>query len=297
MSQRDLSEFPEYGGSMFQEIVYDDGTSLQYAESSTDDWFGTPTSNEEDLTSKMARANLDSIDYEDADYDYGTVDNTYGDNTYDRKIVSQEGVYGDDTYGGSSGPVSADNLYGDDTYGDGLSEVLPAKVRHGSGVNTARGFAFTNPQMAEIREQEFYGTAQLNNRKARVASDLPAAGASNDLRDKTYGQIVFGDLPRPKCEALLKQSVERTRAAGRIFEGTFLLRASASVINGVVVSVYSGLSVTHWPFQKPTGSPSYVNSKGKKLGQGLVGLIEHFQRHKEGLPCLLKRQILPAKTI
>ena len=53
--------------------------------------------------------------------------------------------------------------------------------------------------------------------------------------------------------------------------GTFLFRASASVISGVVISVFSNGAITHFPFKKPSGSKSYISSTGKPLGEGIIG--------------------------
>ena len=190
--------------------------------------------------------------------------------------------------------------------------------------------------MARMREEEFYGLGP--EMVAATASQLNKN--SRDLRHKTYGEIVFGDLSRdvrfvlcadgvidtlhraqrrahahvlplccpslayefgnpirwvtgPLCIGglnryrpvsyplhrpfqksvqMINHSVARTRQAGKgDGNGTFLFRASSSVISGVVISVFFNGAIQHFPFKKPSGSKSYVSSTGKPLGEGIIG--------------------------
>jgi len=170
-----------------------------------------------------------------------------------------------------------DDMYGEQMYDD---------------ADTPRGNSFTDVAAAEFKEVEFYGSAQVEGKLAATASQLPSRRAQRALSDKTYGEIVF-DVTRPVAEGFLSRSVEHAKSEGRNADGTFLLRASSNVISGLVISVWCHGKATHFSFVKPKGSNSYLNSAGKPLGDGLVGLVHYFMEKKDGLPHLLTRHILP----
>eukprot|EP00041_Stephanoeca_diplocostata_P023418 m.575629 g.575629 ORF g.575629 m.575629 type:complete len:190 (+) comp22285_c0_seq3:881-1450(+) len=143
-------------------------------------------------------------------------------------------------------------------------------------------------------EENFYAEKELVPQRFATASQLPkkVKGVPQPLRHKTYGEIVYGDLSRQEAVDKLTKAAQGAKNGG---DGCFLLRASASVIDGVVVSIYAEQSVNHFQFHHGSDG-TYRNSKGKVVGAGLVELIEYYQKHKEGLPSTLKIQLLPPST-
>lgn len=261
-------------------LVYDDGTEMLYDDGEYEDAEYEdcdPDGPVTQMSGQFAQANFSGP----ADDLYGG--DVYGDPMSGGPVMGREAGYGivpewqgmadrDAGYGIASPPQ--DQLYGADVY-DAAQNQNPV-----------------TPEMARTREEEFYGLGP--EMVAATASQLNKN--SRDLRHKTYGEIVFGDLSRDKSVQMINHSVARTRQAGKgDGNGTFLFRASSSVISGVVISVFFNGAIQHFPFKKPSGSKSYVSSTGKPLGEGIIGLVGYFMRRKDGLPCLLNKQILPAK--
>lgn len=111
-----------------------------------------------------------------------------------------------------------------------------------------------------------------------------SAGAP-ELKTKTMGYIVHNDMTRDEAETLLSSQASMLPAANR--PGLFLLRTSSSVVGGVVLMVLDkkGKSFNFQYAKNVNGE--YESPTKTVLGRNLIDLICYYQKHKEGLPCVL----------
>eukprot|EP00037_Helgoeca_nana_P014411 m.134572 g.134572 ORF g.134572 m.134572 type:complete len:407 (-) comp22534_c0_seq1:151-1371(-) len=236
----------------------------------------------------------DDVDYEPVAEDYDRVDDdAYEDPPQNRRSSAQnihraagaatipaEGLYGEIEDDGSA-PLPPPKQPPRRLTGQDAARHAKAKARVAEGMKRSEADGMDN-------EESFYGAAGDEPGRFATASQLPkrTEGSRHSLAYKMYGEVVFCDLSRKDTEAKLAEV-----AKGK--DGVYLLRTSANLFGGVVVSFYCGGATRHFQFKRD--GDCFINKAGKKVGRTVVELIRYYRHNwQDGLPCAPSVLYLPA---